>query len=58
MDIMTARMATISNEMSLVQQAMANMDPRLNQMSSGVSIMRVNTLQLSAPMGMMNSIMP
>jgi hypothetical protein len=58
MDVLTGRMSVINEEMNMVRQAMANMDPRLQQMSSGVSIMRANTFQIAKPMGMMNQILP
>jgi hypothetical protein len=55
---MAADMAAIDTEMSLVQQAMVNIEQRMGQMSGGVAVMRANSWQMAKPMGMMNSIMP
>ena len=58
MKAMAADMATIDADMGLVQQAMLNVDQKMQHMSGGVAVMRANSWQLARPMGMMNSFMP
>lgn len=58
MQAMAADMATINADMGLVQQAMLNVDQKMQHMGGGVAVMRANSWQLAKPMGLMNSFMP
>jgi hypothetical protein len=58
MDVMAGEMPAIEQEMIAVVQTMGTIEQRLQHMVGGVSVMRHNTQQMAAPMGIMNSFMP
>ncbi len=58
MDSIAKDMPIIEQEMSLVVPAMVTIDQRMSAMGAGVSVMRRNTGQMAAPMGVMNNFLP
>ena len=54
----TSEMGGIEGDMGLMNQAMANIDIRMQQMNRGVAVMRENVWQIAQPMGKMNPFMP
>jgi uncharacterized protein YoxC len=58
MEEVSGSMQTVRSDMTLLGQAMGNIDVRVHQMSGGVAIMRENVVQIARPMGKMNPFMP
>jgi len=58
MDAMAGDMPMIDQQMRRIVPAMVDIDQRMQMMGTGVWVMRQNTGQMAAPMGMFNSFLP